>query len=115
MPYTKTTWVDANTPAIDASHLNKIEEGIRVAQLTAESATPGSTAATAVHVVTGFTFTDIQTQITAASAAGGGMVVLPEGVYTGRRANRAQGQRGDPRGWDRAQPFCVPCLVSRRA
>jgi hypothetical protein len=83
MPYTKTTWVDANTPAIDASHLNKIEEGIRVAQLTAESATPGSTAATAVHVVTGFTFTDIQTQITAASAAGGGMVVLPEGVYTG--------------------------------
>jgi hypothetical protein len=83
MPYTKTTWVDASTPAIDASHLNKIEEGIRVAQLTAESATPGSTAATAVHVVTGFTFTDIQTQITAASAAGGGMVVLPEGVYTG--------------------------------
>jgi parallel beta-helix repeat protein len=83
MPYTKTTWVDASTPAIDASHLNKIEEGIRVAQLTAESATPGSTAATAVHVVTGFTFADIQTQINTAAAAGGGTVALPEGVYSG--------------------------------
>ena len=33
MAYTKTVWVDDNTPAINASNLNKIEKGIEDAHL----------------------------------------------------------------------------------
>ena len=38
MAYAKTTWVDNSTPAINATNLNKIEEGIEDAISTAEDA-----------------------------------------------------------------------------
>lgn len=40
MAYTKTTWVDNNTPAINASNLNKMEQGIFDATEVVGSFTP---------------------------------------------------------------------------
>ena len=37
MPYTKTQWVNDTEPSIDASHLNKIEQGIYDAQNLADT------------------------------------------------------------------------------
>lgn len=40
MAYTKTTWVNASTPAINETNLNKIEQGIEDAHDTADAALP---------------------------------------------------------------------------
>lgn len=45
MPYTKTTWNSGAAPAINASNLNKIEQGIYDAQNTADSASTSATSA----------------------------------------------------------------------
>lgn len=43
MAYTKTTWVNDDVPAINATNLNKIEQGIFDAAATADAASPTAT------------------------------------------------------------------------
>lgn len=38
MAYSKTTWVDGSSPAIDAAHLNNIEDGVELLDTTLSSA-----------------------------------------------------------------------------
>lgn len=76
MPYSKTTWVNGEVPAINATNLNKIETGIETAQTTAETAqTTADAAATLAAVEDSFGFKTVD-------SSGGGDYLTIEEAYT---------------------------------
>jgi hypothetical protein len=83
MAYSKTVWVDDSTPAIDAAHLNNIEDGIegldiRMSSAESDIATNASHIATnAANILTNANnHSDLVTDL-------GGAIIIKSGTFSG--------------------------------
>lgn len=79
MAYSKTVWVDGSTPALDAAHLNNLENGVEDVDVRLTTAEADIVALTTATTTNNIDITDLQNNLTSIS-------LIRSGTFSGTQS-----------------------------